>query len=88
MIGDAYLNFGLGGVAIVTLLLGVLLKILYLKFRNGSLHGAIYSVALLSAVQAFWVSIEVWPQALSTVSFTVFLIWLGNTVLRVHRAPT
>ena len=88
LIGDAYLNFGLGGVAIVTLLLGVLLKILYLKFRNGSLHGAIYSVALLSAVQAFWVSIEVWPQALSTVSFTVFLIWLGNTVLRVHRAPT
>ena len=87
LIGDAYLNFGLGGVAIVTLLLGVLLKILYLKFRDGSLHGAIYCLALLSAVQAFWVSIEVWPQALSTVSFTVFLIWLGNTVLRVRGAP-
>jgi oligosaccharide repeat unit polymerase len=88
LIGDAYLNFGLGGVAIVTLLLGVLLKVLYVKFRNGSLHGAIYSVALLSAVQAFWVSIDVWPQALSTVSFTVFLIWFGNTLLRVRRAPT
>jgi len=88
LIGDAYLNFGLGGVAIVTLLLGVLLKVLYLKFRDGSLHGAIYCVALLSAVQAFWVSIEVWPQALTTVSFTVFLIWFGNTLLHVRRAPT
>jgi oligosaccharide repeat unit polymerase len=86
LIGDAYLNFGLAGVAVVTLLLGILLKLLYLKFRDGSVHGAIYTVALLSAVQAFWVSIEVWPQALTTVSFTVFLIWLGNTVLRVRRA--
>ena len=88
LIGDAYLNFGLAGVAVVTLLLGVLLKMLYLKFRDGSLHGAIYCVALLSAVQAFWVSIEVWPQALTTVSFTIFLIWFGNTLLRVRRAPT
>ncbi len=88
LIGDAYLNFGLPGVAVVTLLLGVVLKILYLKFRDGSLHSAIYCLALLSAVQAFWVSIDVWPQALSTVSFTGFLIWLGNTVLRVTRAPT
>jgi oligosaccharide repeat unit polymerase len=88
LIGDAYLNFGLGGVVIVTLLLGVLLKLLYLKFRDSSLHGAIYCLALLSAVQAFWVSIDVWPQALTTISFTVFLVWLGNTVLRVHRAPT
>jgi oligosaccharide repeat unit polymerase len=88
LIGDAYLNFGLAGVVVVTLVLGVLIKTLYLKFRDGSLHGAIYCVALLSAVQAFWVSIEVWPQALVTVSFTVFLIWLGNTLLRVRRAPT
>ena len=85
LIGDAYLNFGLAAVAIVTLLLGVLLKMLYLKFRDGSLHGAIYCVALLSAVQAFWVSIEVWPQALTTVSFTVFLIWFGKTLLRVRQ---
>jgi hypothetical protein len=88
LIGDAYLNFGLAAVAIVTLLLGVLLKMLYLKFRDGILHGAIYCVALLSGVQAFWVSIEVWPQALTTMSFTVFLIWLGNTLLRVRGAPT
>lgn len=88
LIGDAYLNFGLAGVAVLTLVWGVLLKMLYLKFRDGNLHGAIYCVALLSAVQAFWVSIEVWPQALTTVSFTVFLIWFGNTLLRVRRVPT
>ena len=86
LIGDAYLNFGLGGVVIVTLLLGGLLKHLYRKFRNGNLHGAIYCVSLLSAVQAFWVSIDVWPQALSTVSFMTLLIWLGSSLLQLRRA--
>lgn len=86
LIGDAYLNFGLGGVVTATLLLGALLKILYQKFRSGGLHGAIYSVALLSALQAFWVSIEVWPQALSTLCFAVFLIWLGVALSRTRVA--
>jgi oligosaccharide repeat unit polymerase len=86
LIGDAYLNFGFSGVVMVMLLFGALLKILYLKFRQGNLHCAIYTLALLSAVQAFWVSIEVWPQALTTVSFAVFVIVLGNTVFRVRHA--
>ena len=72
LIGDAYLNFGLGGVVIVMLLFGALLKVLYLKFRQGSVHGAIYSLALLSSLQAFWLSIEVWPQALTTLAFALF----------------
>ena len=84
LIGDAYLNFGFSGVVVVMLLFGAFIKILYLKFRQGNLHCAIYTLALLSAVQTFWVSIEVWPQALTTVSFTVFVIVLGNTVLRVR----
>jgi oligosaccharide repeat unit polymerase len=84
LIGDAYLNFGFSGVVVVMLLFGALIKILYLKFRQGNLHCAIYTLAVLSAVQAFWVSIEVWPQALTTVSFTVFVMVLGNSVLRVR----
>ena len=38
LIGDAYLNFGFSGVVMVMLLFGALLKILYLKFRQGNLH--------------------------------------------------
>ena len=70
----------------VMLLFGALLKLLYLKFRQGNLHGAIYTLAVLSAVQVFWVSIEVWPQALTVIVFAVLLIFLGKTVFRVRSA--
>jgi oligosaccharide repeat unit polymerase len=83
LIGDAYLNFGFTGVVMVMLLFGALLKLLYLKFRQGNLHCAIYTLAVLSAVQAFWVSIEVWSQALTVIGFAVSLIVLGSTVFRV-----
>jgi hypothetical protein len=83
LIGDAYLNFGLTGVVIVMLLFGALLKLLYLEFRQGNLHCAIYMLAVLSAVQAFWVSIEVWSQALTVIGFAISLIFLGSTIFRV-----
>lgn len=88
LIGDAYLNFGLGGVVLVMLLYGALLKLLYLKFRQGSLHSAIYTLALLSALQAFWVSIEVWPQALITLAFTLMLMLLGRTIFQLRSGET
>ena len=84
LIGDAYLNFGLTGVAIVMSLFGVLLKVLYVQFRQGRLHAAIYVIALISAVQAFVVSIEVWPQAMITLVFASGVIGLGNTVFRLR----
>jgi oligosaccharide repeat unit polymerase len=84
LIGDAYLNFGITGVFIVMSLFGALLKFLYLQFRQGKLHGAIYALALLSALQAFWLSIEVWPQALVTLTFALLLIFLGKTLFRMR----
>lgn len=87
LIGDAYLNFGVGGVMIVMLIFGALLKTIYIRFRQGRLHGAVYAVAALSFVQISWVSIEVWPQALVTLSTTWLLIFLGRTVFRVRYAP-
>src|SRR3970282_2493983 len=87
LIGDAYLNFELTGVVVVMLVFGALLKLLYLGFRQGKLHCAIYAVAVMSCVQIFWVSIEVWPQAFVTLSATGLLIYLGRTVLRVRYAP-
>jgi oligosaccharide repeat unit polymerase len=84
LIGDAYLNFGVTGVAIVMSLFGALLKILYLKFRQGRLHAAIYALAVISALQAFVVSIEVWPQAMITLVFAFVVIFLGNTIFRLR----
>jgi hypothetical protein len=70
------------------LLSGALLKILYLKFRNGSLHIAIYAISLFSALQICFLSIEKWPQALVTLAFTYFLILVGNTLFQVQRASS
>ena len=94
LIGDAYLNFGLLGVVVVMVLFGALLKLLYLKFRRGNLHIVIYVLAVLYGVNMMWVSVEVWPQALTVLSFAFFLIWLGETLFnlsithaRVRRRP-
>jgi oligosaccharide repeat unit polymerase len=88
LIGDAYLNFGLTAVVLVMLLSGALLKLLYVKFRNGSLHIAIYAIALFSALQICFLSIDKWPHALVTLAFTYFLILVGNTFFQVPRAPS
>jgi len=85
LIGDAYLNFGFSGVVMVMLLFGALLKVLYLKFRQGNLHCAIYTLAVLSAVQMFWVSIETYSQGLTVIGFAVSLIFFG-TIFRVRSA--
>jgi len=82
LMGDAYLNFGFTGVVMVMLLFGALLKLLYLKFRQGNLHCAIYTLAVLSAVQIFWVSIEAYSQGLTVIGFAVSLIFFG-TIFRV-----
>jgi oligosaccharide repeat unit polymerase len=85
LVGDAYLNFGLLGVVAVMFLYGALLKILYLKFRQGVLHSAIYSLAIVMALKIFMGSIEVWSQALTTLSFVVVLILLGKTFFTIQR---
>ncbi len=85
LIGDAYVNFGLGGVAVVMLLYGIVIKTLYLQFRRGRLHAAVYVLALIYSLQMMWASFEVWPQALTVVGFTFGLIFLGETLLRVRR---
>lgn len=84
LIGDTYLNFGFGGVVMVMLVFGALLKLLYLNFRQGNLDCAIYTFAVLSAIQAFWVSIEVWPQALTVLTFAIVLVFAGNTIFRIR----
>ena len=65
---------------------GVLLKTMYLKFREGVMHSAIYALAILSGMQMLWVSIEVWPQVLTVFSFAFVTILLGKTVFHLRAA--
>jgi hypothetical protein len=82
LIGDAYLTLGLAGTLVVTILFGVLLKTLYLKFREGRVHAAIYAVSVLSSLQLYFLSIEKWAQVLTTLVFMFITIFIGKTVLR------
>jgi len=84
LIGDAYLNFGLWGVAVVMTLYGAIVKTLYLQFRQGRLHAGVYVLAFIYSLQMMWASFEVWPQALTVVAFAFGLMFLGETVLRVR----
>jgi hypothetical protein len=85
LVGDAYLNFGLWGVAVVMLVYGALIKSLYVRFRYGQIHAAIYAIAFISSVQMLWISFEIWPQVLTLLLFTGGLIFAGDTLLRVRR---
>jgi hypothetical protein len=80
LLGDAYLNFGLLGVVIVMLSFGGLFKVLYIKFRDGRIHIAIYVLAFLYGQQMLLGSIEVWPHALTVLAFTFPVMLLGRTV--------
>jgi oligosaccharide repeat unit polymerase len=84
-IGETYLNFGLAGVAIIMVLFGVLLKALYVNFRAGNIQSSIYVLVVLHAVQFFLISIDIfWQQGLTVVIFTLAMIYLGKTVLRLR----
>ncbi|HXV78454.1 MAG TPA: O-antigen polymerase [Candidatus Binatia bacterium] len=84
LIGDAYLNFGLWSIPIIMASYGALLKIIYLRFRQGVLHIAIYVLALVYGMQILWGSIEVWPQALTVLCFAFAVHMLGNTVFNLR----
>src|SRR6266498_102155 len=85
LIGDAYLNLGLRGVPVVMVLYGAIVKMLYLRFRQGRLHAAIYVLAFICSLQMSWASIEVWPQALTLLVFTWGLIFVGETFFNIRR---
>jgi hypothetical protein len=78
LVGDAYVNFGTAGVGIVMGLFGILLKLLYVKFREGILQGAFYVLAVVYAAQIFLQSIEAWPYMLTVLVFASCIILLAR----------
>jgi len=86
LIGDAYLNFGLTGVVVVMWIYGALLKLIYMKFRRGQLHSAVYVLAIVYGMQILWGSIEVWPQAVVVLTFAFAIALLGETIFKLRFA--
>lgn len=78
LIGDTYLNFGIAGIPIVMGVFGMLLKIIYVKFRRGSVHSGVYTLAVVYSLRIFFESINKWGEALVVLAFALFIILLGE----------
>ena len=83
LIGDAYLNFGILGVLLVTATLGVILKVLYVGFRQGQIDSAYYSLAVIYSMRIFFESVEKFGEALVVLIFAFSVIRLGETLFDI-----
>lgn len=86
LIGDAYLNFGLIGVFIVTTVFGLILKTFYAEFRRGSINVAFYALTMIYSIRVFFESIEKYGEALTVLSFALFIVKFGQTLFKISRA--
>ena len=82
LIGDAYLNFGLAGVFITTIIFGVLVKRLYIGWKEGWIHGPVYLLSLLYGARIFFESVEKFTEAWIVVAMTVVVIRAGQLTFR------
>jgi Putative O-antigen polymerase len=80
LIGDAYLNYGVVGVVIATVIFGILLRILYDQIRMNVANTAIYAIAVVQCLRLFYESIEKFPETLVLLVFAVFIAQLGRAL--------
>ena len=73
LIGDAYLNFGVLGVFVVTAAFGILLRKAYIAFKQGAIGAVYYSFAMVYGLRIFFESVEEWGEGLEMIVFAYFL---------------
>ena len=78
LIGDAYLNFGLTGVLVVTMVTGIVLRILYVQIRTLLSNKAVYALAVVGSLRLFYESVETFTETLTLLVFAVFVVQLGR----------
>lgn len=85
--GDTYMNFGSLGIPVVMVVYGLALKALYVKFRSGQLHLAIYVLAVHQVVGMFWGGISIWAYMLVMVAWGVSIIKTAEALSRLKSRP-
>jgi len=78
LIGDAYLNFGLIGVILVTAIFSMLLKIIYIEFRERFISNAGYALSVIYSLTMFFETIEKYGEALTILAFVFAIIKIGQ----------
>lgn len=87
LIGETYMNFGPLGVPVMMTLYGLVLKALYIKFRRGRLHLAVYVIAVYQLISIFWGGIGVWIYMLVVVAFALSIFKTAQAVARLKYRP-
>lgn len=85
LIGDAYLNFGLIGVLVVTIVFGAIVKEVYVGMRQGRVNKALYAVIIVYSVRIFFEGIEEFSEMLVVLIFACMVIYFGQILNNVHR---
>jgi hypothetical protein len=83
LIGDAYLNFGVLGVFVVTTLFGILLRKVYIAFKQGTIGAVYYSFATVYGLRIFFESVEEWGEGLEMIVYAYLLIRFGPILFNV-----
>jgi hypothetical protein len=78
LIGDAYLNFGLIGVILVTAIFSMILKIIYIGFRERFISNAGYALSVMYSLTMFFETIEKYGEALTILAFVFAIIKIGQ----------
>lgn len=85
LIGDAYLNFGLNGVLVVTIIFGAIVKELYVRMRQGRMNKAIYALIIIYSIRIFFEGVEEFSEMLVVLIFAILVIKLGQIFNVGHR---
>lgn len=85
LIGDAYVNFGAIGLFIVTALFGVILKWIYIGYREKRINSAIYALFFIYSVRIFYESIEKYSELLTVMTYAIGLFVLTNLMKSIAR---
>jgi oligosaccharide repeat unit polymerase len=70
--GEAYLNFGLLGLVLISGLMGFIFERLYSRFRAGRTSLLVYALFSVYLVRIIFESIEKWPEALTILA----MLWV------------
>jgi oligosaccharide repeat unit polymerase len=85
LIGDAYLNFGLIGVFVVTIIFGAIVKKLYMQMIQGSINSAIYVLTIVYSMRIFFETVEKFSEMLVVLTFAFLVIQAGQILAVSHR---
>jgi hypothetical protein len=80
LMGDAYLNFGVPGMVLIVMGFGVLVKLLYVRFRTGNLRAPVYVLAATYSLRIFLESVEKWGELIPVIVYLYAALYAARLI--------